>query len=106
MSERTENNIEMIRKNGLEAFVWAVPDAIDQLTDMLQAKEVPANIKALLIQMILERGLGKPEETVNMTVKNADMEAAYAAVDRMVEEIRRSEEEKKNAVALKKSSTQ
>ena len=90
MSEKTVNSIEMIRKNGLEAFMRAVPDAIDQLTDMLQAKEVPANIKALLIQMILERGLGKPEETVNMTVKSADMDAAYAAVDRMVEEIRRS----------------
>ena len=90
MSEKTVNSIEMIRKNGLEAFMRAVPDAIEQLKDMLMSKEVPANIKALLIQMILERGLGKPEETVNMTVKSAEMDAAYAAVDRMVEEIRRS----------------
>ena len=58
---------------------------------MLGDPAVPPNVKAMLIQMILDRGLGKPEETVNMTMKNADMEAAYAAVDRMVEEIRRSE---------------
>jgi hypothetical protein len=44
----------------------------------------------MLIQMILDRGLGKPEETVNMTVRNNNMEEAYAAVEQMVEEIRNS----------------
>ena len=91
MSEGTINNIEMIRKSGLEKFMNMVPDAIRQLSTMLGDTAVPPNVKAMLIQMILDRGLGKPEETVNMTMKNADMEAAYAAVDRMVEEIRRSE---------------
>ncbi len=91
MSEGTINNIEMIRKSGLEKFMNMVPDAIRQLSTMLGDPAVPPNVKAMLIQMILDRGLGKPEETVNMTMKNADMEAAYAAVDRMVEEIRRSE---------------
>ena len=91
MSEQIMNEIEMIRRNGLERFVAMVPEAMDELAKMLNEPMVPSNVKAQLIQMILDRGLGKPEETVNMTVKNADMEAAYAAVDRMVEEIRRSE---------------
>ena len=91
MSDNVMKNIEMIRKDGLDRFMKMVPQAIRQLTLMLGDPEIPPNVKAMLIQMILDRGLGKPEETVNMTVKNADMEAAYAAVDRMVEEIRRSE---------------
>ena len=91
MSDNVIKNIEIIRRDGLDRFMKMVPHAIKQLTKMLGDPEVPATVKAMLIQMILDRGLGKPEETVNMTVKNTDMEAAYAAVDRMVEEIRRSE---------------
>ena len=91
MSENVMKNIEIIRRDGLDRFMKMVPHAIKQLTIMLGDPEIPATVKAMLIQMILDRGLGKPEETVNMTVKNADMDAAYAAVDRMVEEIRRND---------------
>ena len=91
MSENVMKNIEIIRRDGLDRFMKMVPHAIKQLTIMLGDPEIPATVKAMLIQMILDRGLGKPEETVNMTVKNADLDAAYAAVDRMVEEIRRSD---------------
>ena len=91
MSENVMKNIEIIRRDGLDRFMKMVPHAIKQLTIMLGDPEIPATVKAMLIQMILDRGLGKPEETVNMTVKNADIDAAYAAVDRMVEEIRRSD---------------
>ncbi len=91
MSENVMKNIEIIRRDGLDRFMKMVPHAIKQLTIMLGDPEIPATVKAMLIQMILDRGLGKPEETVNMTVKNADLDAAYAAVDRMVEEIRRND---------------
>ena len=90
MSDKTRNGLEMIRKEGLERFVEMVPEAIDQLGEMLNDPEVSASVKAQLIEMILNRGLGKPEESVNMTVKNNDLEEAYASVQEMIEEIRRN----------------
>ena len=90
MSDYVMKNIEIIRKDGLDRFMKMVPQAIRQLTLMLGDPEIPPNVKAMLIEMILDRGLGKPEETVNMTVRNNNMEEAYAAVEQMVEEIRNS----------------
>ena len=88
MSEGTINNIEMIRKSGLEKFMNMVPDAIRQLSTMLGDPAVPPNVKAMLIQMILDRGLGKPEETVNLISRESSMEEAFARVDQMLARIR------------------
>ena len=88
MSEQIMNEIEMIRRNGLERFVQMVPEAMDELAKMLNEPMVPSNVKAQLIQMILDRGLGKAEETVNMNIRNVNMEEAYAKVQEMVDEIR------------------
>ena len=88
MSEQIMNEIEMIRRNGLERFVTMVPEAMDELAKMLNEPMVPSNVKAQLIQMILDRGLGKAEETVNMNIRNVNMEEAYAKVQEMVDEIR------------------
>ena len=88
MSEQIMNEIEMIRRNGLERFVAMVPEAMDELAKMLNEPMVPSNVKAQLIQMILDRGLGKAEETVNMNIRNVNMEEAYAKVQEMVDEIR------------------
>ncbi len=88
MNEQIMNEIEMIRRNGLERFVAMVPEAMDELAKMLNEPMVPSNVKAQLIQMILDRGLGKAEETVNMNIRNVNMEEAYAKVQEMVDEIR------------------
>jgi hypothetical protein len=94
MSEQIMNEIEMIRRNGLERFVAMVPEAMDELAKMLNEPMVPSNVKAQLIQMILDRGLGKAEETVNMNIRNVNMEEAYAKVQEMVDEIRNDMREK------------
>jgi hypothetical protein len=94
MSEQIMNEIEMIRQNGLERFVTMVPEAMDELAKMLNEPMVPSNVKAQLIQMILDRGLGKAEETVNMNIRNVNMEEAYAKVQEMVDEIRSDMREK------------
>ena len=94
MSEQIMNEIEMIRQNGLERFVTMVPEAMDELAKMLNEPMVPSNVKAQLIQMILDRGLGKAEETVNMNIRNVNMEEAYAKVQEMVDEIRNDMREK------------
>ncbi len=94
MSEQIMNEIEMIRRNGLERFVTMVPETMDELAKMLNEPMVPSNVKAQLIQMILDRGLGKAEETVNMNIRNVNMEEAYAKVQEMVDEIRNDMREK------------
>ena len=94
MSEQIMNEIEMIWRNGLERFVAMVPEAMDELAKMLNEPMVPSNVKAQLIQMILDRGLGKAEETVNMNIRNVNMEEAYAKVQEMVDEIRNDMREK------------
>ena len=94
MSEQIMNEIEMIRRNGLERFVTMVPEAMDELAKMLNEPMVPSNVKAQLIQMILDRGLGKAEETVNMNIRNVNMVEAYAKVQEMVDEIRNDMREK------------
>ena len=94
MNEQIMNEIEMIRRNGLERFVQMVPEAMDELAKMLNEPMVPSNVKAQLIQMILDRGLGKAEETVNMNIRNVNMEEAYAKVQEMVDEIRNDMREK------------
>ena len=89
MSEGTINNIEMIRKSGLEKFMNMVPDAIRLLSTMLGDPAVPPNVKAMLIQMILDRGLGKPEENIRIQHMDDSMDEAQERLDAIFEQVRK-----------------
>ena len=80
-----------IREQTGQEYLDLLPGAMDALKDIIDNPTSNPAARVQAIGLLMDRGLGKPEETVNMTMKNADMEAAYAAVDRMVEEIRRSD---------------
>ena len=86
MSEKNQETLEFIRKESLEKFVRMVPDAIEKLADLLEDQEVSPAVRAQLIALILDRGLGKPEETIHLISKEEEIEEAYRKVRKMMAE--------------------
>ncbi len=88
MSENNKETLEYIRRESLDQFMKMVPDAVKRLGQLLSDPDVLPGVQAELIDMILNRALGKPEETVNLISRESSMEEAFARVDQMLARIR------------------
>ena len=61
------------------------PAALRNMRELLNNPATPINTRVQLIDMILERTMGKPEETMRLLMEKEDREAAE---ERMAEIIR------------------
>ncbi len=71
-----QTNIARVRQDSLEEFARLLPDAIQEMKDMIRDREVPPQVRAHLIDVILERVLGKTEQTFNLIAHESSMEDA------------------------------
>ena len=67
------------------------PAALRNMRELLNNPATPINTRVQLIDMILERTMGKPEETMRLLMEKEDREAAE---ERMAEIIRLAKTEK------------
>ena len=61
------------------------PTALQNMRELMNNPSTPINTRVQLIDMILERTMGKPEETMRLLMEKEDREAAE---ERMAEIIR------------------
>ena len=65
------------------------PAALRNMRELLNNPSTPINTRVQLIDMILERTMGKPEETMRLLMEQEDREAA---AERIAEIIRLAKE--------------
>ena len=71
-----------------EWFLDLCPEAIEAMRDMIGDPGTPVASRVMLIGMILDRALGKPETSVKVTTNTESFEEAEARLMALVEEIR------------------
>ena len=75
-------------KDGLEEIRKLAPGVADKMREMLAAPKVPAIAKVRILEIILERTYGKPENSLKLVSAQQSFEAAEARIAAIVSGIR------------------
>ena len=88
-------------------FLRMAPDALDALHDIMTDENINPLARVQAIAVILDRGLGKPEENIRIRDEQGANEESRKRLDAIAERIRKEiDREKEEKVPLKKSSSQ
>ena len=75
-------------KDGLEEIRKLAPGVADKMRQMLENPKVPAVAKVRILEIILERTYGKPENSLKLVSAQQSFEAAEARIAAIISGIR------------------
>ena len=81
--DRTKDNLTELKERVNEDFLRMTPDALDALYDMMTEPNINPLARVQAIGLILDRGLGKPEESIRIQNDQESMEAAQERLNRL-----------------------
>ncbi len=82
MAVKTDNMTELKEKVNRD-FLRMTPDALDALHEMMTDPNINPIARVQAIALILDRGLGKPEESIRIQNDQESMEAAQARLEEL-----------------------
>ena len=85
---QTEQVREQINREALEML----PEAMDALRDIINDPDVNPIARVQAVALLMDRGLGKPEENIRIQHMQSDMDEAQERLDEIFEQVRRKTE--------------
>ena len=64
------------------------PQAVDSIRELLRNPTTPINAKVQLIDIILERTMGKPEESLRIVTAQENVEAAEERIAEIIRQVK------------------
>ena len=86
MKQQTQMKEQISRE-----FLMLTPDALDALRDMMTDPNINPIARVQAIGLILDRGLGKPEESIRIQNTEKSVEAAQERLDALFAELGKKE---------------
>ena len=86
MKQQTQMKEQISRE-----FLMLTPDALDALRDMMTDPNINPIARVQAIGLILDRGLGKPEESIRIQNAEKSVEAAQERLDALFAELGKKE---------------
>ncbi len=74
-------NVEEIKEKMTHDFLMMTPDALDALHDIMTDANINPLARVQAIGLILERGLGKPEESIRIQNDQETMDMAQERLE-------------------------
>ena len=78
-------NLTGLKEKVNQDFLLMTPEALDALRDMMTNENINPLARVQAIGLILDRGLGKPEESIRIQNDQESMEAAQERLDKLFE---------------------
>ena len=85
---QTEQVREQINREALEML----PEAMDALRDIINDPDINPIARVQAVALLMDRGLGKPEENIRIQHMQSDMDEAQERLDEIFEQVRRKTE--------------
>ncbi len=85
---QTEQIQEQINREALEML----PEAMDALRDIINDPDINPIARVQAVALLMDRGLGKPEENIRIQHMQSDMDEAQERLDEIFEQVRRKTE--------------
>jgi hypothetical protein len=82
MAEKN-NNLAQLKEKINRDFLLMTPDALDALHDMMRDENLNPAARVQAIGLILDRGLGKPEESIRIQNDRESIEAAQERLNKL-----------------------
>lgn len=78
-----------IKEQMSQEFLLLAPNALEALRDMIGDPDINPIARVQAIGLILDRGLGKPEESIRIQDSTENMEAARKRLEEIADRIRK-----------------
>lgn len=86
-----KKNAMQLKEKVNHDFLMMTPDALDALQDMMTDPNINPLARVQAIGLILDRGLGKPEESIRIQNDQESLEAAQARLEELFSMAKREE---------------
>ena len=104
---KTNNTSAQLKEKVSQDFLRMAPDALDALHDIMTNENINPLARVQAIAVILDRGMGKPEESIRIQDDVLDRDTARARLEEIAKRIRKEiDGETEEKVPLKKGSSQ
>ena len=90
-----KKNLTQMKESMNEKFLRMTPDALDALHDMMTDENINPLARVQAIALILDRGLGKPEESIRIQNDQDGFEDAQRRLDELFELAREQDSKQK-----------
>ena len=80
---KEKHDLSKLKEDVNSAFLRMTPDALDALHDMMTDPNINPLARVQAIGLILDRGLGKPEESIRIQNDRESMEEAQKRLDEL-----------------------
>ena len=90
---KANRNLTELKNKVNQDFLRLAPDALDALRDIMADENINPLARVQAIGLILDRGLGKPEESIRIQNDQESMDAAQERLDKLFEKLRKKDSE-------------
>ena len=92
MNHHERKQINEMKEQYTREYLEMIPDTLDALRDIIHDPDVNPIARVQAVALIMERGLGKPEETIRIQNMESDMDAAQERLDAIFAQVRKKTE--------------
>ncbi len=87
--DKTDNSSAQLKEKVSRDFLRMAPDALDALHDIMTNENINPLARVQAIAVILDRGMGKPEENIRIQDDKVSQEEARVRMEAIASRIRK-----------------
>lgn len=87
--DKTNNSSAQLKEKVSQDFLRMAPDALDALHDIMTNENINPLARVQAIAVILDRGMGRPEENIRIQDDKVSQEEARVRLEAIAERIRK-----------------
>ncbi len=92
MNQNERKHMNEIKEQMAQQYLAMLPGALEALRDIINNPDINPIARVQAIGLIMDRGLGKPEENIRIQHMEDDMDEAQARLDAIFAKVRQKPE--------------
>ena len=89
MEKKDRKHLNEIKQRMAEEYLNLLPDAMDTLRSILRDPDINPIARVQAVSLIMDRGLGKPEENIRIQHMEDNMDEAQERLEALFAKVRR-----------------
>ena len=91
MKRNERKHINEMKEQMTQEYLELLPEAMDALRDLISDPDINPIARVQAIALIMDRGLGKPEENIRIQTMEENMDEAQERLEVLMARVRKTE---------------
>ena len=91
MKRNERKHINEMKEQMTQEYLELLPEAMDALRDLISDPDINPIARVQAIALIMDRGLGKPEENIRIQTMEENMDEAQERLEALMARVRKTE---------------